>query len=610
MSICGKWCLITILFLFCMPWAKALSVQGTVLDGNGKMLPEARVWLAESETVQKASTDSEGHFLFDHVKTGAIEVVALKEGYSLGGYSAFLLQDKTLEIRLNPPDTLSFRVINQNFFPVAGARVKWLLVRGGFSIPAARLTEQGFPAWRAAEDGVVSVPGLTKGAIVQFAVGHGKYADTIVDFLDVGGKRQDVVLYEGIKLGGRVSVGNKWMANARVTLFRTGVHGARVFAEAMSDPEGLYHLRAAKGEYLVQASHPEYASPEAVPVNLTEETKEQTLDLTLTTPKVIEGSVEFPDGKPCPGVWIQFHDGKQLLTENHTDEAGHFRLLAGKPEGILTVTPPEGFMTETLADIPVKLGDANRAQLKPVRLRELPVIKGHITDVDSRVLISSLDLTSPLWTLSDAKGNFEIHFNYAPEKETVRFRAEHARLLRRGDFEVNLKNPHVPEITLEPFDPDTAQRPPAPSESDLSALLGKPAPAWQCSDWFNSDPLLLEALRGKVIVLTFWAGFDDSPKGVNRIEELRALADTLGKTEDVQFIGVHDEASVKEEVKQYVERLGISFPVGRDAESSVTFSNYKIGAIPATVLIDKKGFVRYFTVEGRLLELIKVLLAE
>lgn len=599
-----------VILLAFMPQAFSLSVQGTVLDDSGAMLDGAMVWLAEAQAVQKRTTDAEGHFLFDRVKCGVIDLVALKEGYALGGYGTFLLSDTTMEIRLRTPGTLSFRVINNSFFPVGGARVKWLLVRGGFSIPLNRLAEAGFPAWRADAEGVVTAPCLPQGAIVQFSVGHMKYADTLVDFLDVGGKRQDVVLYEGYKLSGRVSNGTAGVAGAQVRLFKTGVQGERIFAETESDPEGLYYLRATKGEYLICASHPDYAPSESVAVTFGGEREEQTIDLSLAPPRTIEGSVQFPDGTPSPGVWVRFTASKHVLAETHTGEEGRFCLLIGKPDGVLTVLPPPGFMTDALADIPVKLGDATSASLKPVRLRELPVISGQIANMDRQVMISSLDHPVPLWVLSDKQGRFEIRFTEAPEKEIVHFRAEHARSLMRKDFEVNLKAPKSPAITLEAFEPDTSARSPALDESDLTPLLGKPAPEWVCSEWFNSEPRSLGSLRGKVVVLTFWAGFDTSPKGVNRIEELRAHYDLLHDADNLQFVGIHDETSETDEIKQYVERLGVAFPVGRDAEPSKTFTAYRIGAIPVTVLIDKKGVLRYFTVTGRLLELIKVLRME
>ena len=37
------------------------------------------------------------------------------------------------------------------------------------------------------------------------------------------------------------------------------------------------------------------------------------------------------------------------------------------------------------------------------------------------------------------------------------------------------------------------------------ALVGKPAPKLQTSNWLNSKTLALAKLKGKVVVLDFWA---------------------------------------------------------------------------------------------------------
>ena len=38
-----------------------------------------------------------------------------------------------------------------------------------------------------------------------------------------------------------------------------------------------------------------------------------------------------------------------------------------------------------------------------------------------------------------------------------------------------------------------------------NSLIGKPAPKLQVQNWTNSKPLTLQGLRGKVVVLDFWA---------------------------------------------------------------------------------------------------------
>ncbi len=43
------------------------------------------------------------------------------------------------------------------------------------------------------------------------------------------------------------------------------------------------------------------------------------------------------------------------------------------------------------------------------------------------------------------------------------------------------------------------------SRDALDAMQGKPAPELALKDWINSKPLDLDALKGKIVVLDFWA---------------------------------------------------------------------------------------------------------
>src|SRR5579871_1426176 len=41
--------------------------------------------------------------------------------------------------------------------------------------------------------------------------------------------------------------------------------------------------------------------------------------------------------------------------------------------------------------------------------------------------------------------------------------------------------------------------------ADGAELLGKPAPAWEVGEWLNSRPLTLKGLRGKVVLVRWFA---------------------------------------------------------------------------------------------------------
>ena len=41
--------------------------------------------------------------------------------------------------------------------------------------------------------------------------------------------------------------------------------------------------------------------------------------------------------------------------------------------------------------------------------------------------------------------------------------------------------------------------------AELDAMQGKPAPKLELKDWINAKPMTLKKLKGKIIVLDFWA---------------------------------------------------------------------------------------------------------
>jgi len=163
---------------------------------------------------------------------------------------------------------------------------------------------------------------------------------------------------------------------------------------------------------------------------------------------------------------------------------------------------------------------------------------------------------------------------------------------------------------LDSFEPALEDRPPIPGQNNLKSKLGKPAPPLECSRWFNIQPEQAVPLKDRVTVITFWGWFDDSPQGRDRLYEMQALYDLYRGVDDVMILTVHDASEDAESVDRFLNRQGIRFPVGLDAEPSKTFSAYGIQFIPETVVVDRKGILRYDRTEGRLLELIKSLRRE
>ena len=111
--------------------------------------------------------------------------------------------------------------------------------------------------------------------------------------------------------------------------------------------------------------------------------------------------------------------------------------------------------------------------------------------------------------------------------------------------------------------------------------------------WLNSKPLTLKSLRGKVVVLDFWA-FDCEPC-IQAMPHIVALHDKYAK-EGVAFIGIHtpraDNEKSIEGLKAAMARMGIKYPVVVDANQKM-FRDYLCDLWPSQFVIDRDGIVRY-----------------
>ena len=592
-----------------------LTVQGLVRSYQGTAVEGAAVWLRQGASVHTAQTDARGAFNFDKLAHGATEIVVYKEGYALGGALAYMAGPTRKSIRLERPGKKALRVLNVHAKPIPGARVKSLSIDNRFYVAADVLTAHGFPTLRSDDDGYILLSLLPDKRVVQLTLTHDAYADADRVFFAVDGGEKNVVLTVGVPLYLQVVNGEgEAIENAELLLVQPSKAGRRKRAGGYSDRDGLLTMRAPRGEYLLVVRHQDYGSPTPSPLILDDSERGHTQSITLPPARIITGSVEFPDGGAAAGVRVFCREGKTIHDDVLTGRDGRFRLKMGASTGVLTVVPPRGYMTEVLADISMNLGETLAVEVKAIRLARLPVITGMVKDLDgaplANALITSLDLPVPCWAITGEDGAFSISLGYMPNQGKVKFRAEHPLRFLRRDFETRLKYPEVGKVRLRTFEPDQERRPPEYAANYIEPLAGKPAPPIVCGEWFNSEPLDLDALRGKVVVLTFWAGFIDSPAGINRIEELRALDALLRDVDDVAFVLVHDSISDPDEVQDYLAAYRIEFPTGRDMEPLVTFDNYGINFTPQTVLIGKGGVLRYYQVDGRLLELIKVLRRE
>ena len=129
----------------------------------------------------------------------------------------------------------------------------------------------------------------------------------------------------------------------------------------------------------------------------------------------------------------------------------------------------------------------------------------------------------------------------------------------------------------------------------LFALPAERAPEIRSSDtWINSDgPLTLKSLKGKVVLIDFWA-FDCDPCK-ETVPHIEALYEKYRK-EGLTVIGVHTPRADYEKdvakLREAVTRMGMRYPVVVDNKQKM-FADYRCDLWPTQFVIDRQGFIRF-----------------
>ena len=138
---------------------------------------------------------------------------------------------------------------------------------------------------------------------------------------------------------------------------------------------------------------------------------------------------------------------------------------------------------------------------------------------------------------------------------------------------------------------------------NLLALEGRPAPALQETEFLGVKPAPLLSLRGKPVLLFFWAHWCPDCKQEEHI--LAQVAQEYGPkglvmiapTQRYGYVANGDEAGPADELnyiekirhQYYADLLNVPAPV-----SEANFRNYGASTTPTLVLIDRHGIVRLY----------------
>lgn len=152
------------------------------------------------------------------------------------------------------------------------------------------------------------------------------------------------------------------------------------------------------------------------------------------------------------------------------------------------------------------------------------------------------------------------------------------------------------------------------SQQGARPAVGSPAPDFTLTLYpsYRADlpeRITLSDLRGKVVVMNFWASWC-----VECHKEANALEATYRRYKDrgVVFLGI-DYLDTETPALAYLQQYDVTYPNGLDVQQRIARA-YRITGVPETFFIDRNGIVRDVVIapltEAQLRERIEMLLAE
>jgi thiol-disulfide isomerase/thioredoxin len=132
----------------------------------------------------------------------------------------------------------------------------------------------------------------------------------------------------------------------------------------------------------------------------------------------------------------------------------------------------------------------------------------------------------------------------------------------------------------------------AERKAAMDAVVGKPAPPFPAgAAWLNGKPLTWESLKGKVVILDFWAVWCGPCR--NDFPALRELQADAEKS-NIVVIGIHAAGTPQADVSKFVSEWKLTYPIcidtANEAPDSV-FRAFRPDGLPCAFVVAADGNV-------------------
>jgi len=121
-------------------------------------------------------------------------------------------------------------------------------------------------------------------------------------------------------------------------------------------------------------------------------------------------------------------------------------------------------------------------------------------------------------------------------------------------------------------------------EENVGTKLGQYAPDFE-TEYLNGDKFVLYELRGKPVILNFWATW--CPPCIKEMPVFQKLYEE--NKGELIVIGVNLQED-KETIEKFIKKINVTFPIILDKDGKIE-QKYNVILKPSTYFIDKNGLI-------------------
>ncbi len=127
----------------------------------------------------------------------------------------------------------------------------------------------------------------------------------------------------------------------------------------------------------------------------------------------------------------------------------------------------------------------------------------------------------------------------------------------------------------------------ANGQASLKPWKGDPAPPPIELNTLDGEPLSLASLRGKVVLVNFWATWCEPC--IEEMPSMQRLRDRLAQR-PFEILAVNYQEG-RPRIRAFLDKVPVAFPIVRDTDGGVARA-WKVRIFPSSFVIDTQGKIR------------------